>query len=313
MSKPNLFAVLGGVAVMALALMTPEAASAQRRERPAAAAATPTPEQNIAAAQAAATAAGLSCQVTEATYLGLSTLAEANLYEAACATGPGYLITASTPPQTIDCVLVASELAKPASTPPAEAPEPQRRGRRAAATAPTPEVKPVACALSANQDILGFQAAYAHEAGISCQVDQAAPLGATNSGAIVYEIGCAGADGYQINKEGTVWNKTECLKLTSGNGKCQFTTTAEQSATIQALLVGTDADDCTVEQARYMGGNANGQFYEAKCGGGVGYILRVKEAKTEQIYPCATASQIGGGCTLTAAPATQGTAAPATR
>jgi len=309
MSKPNLFAVLGGVAIMALALIAPEAASAQTRGRPAAAAAA-TPEQNIAAAQAAATAAGLACQVTEATLLGSAAGASGNLYEAACATGPGYLITASTPPQAIDCVLLASQLAKAAANAPAAAaPEPQRRGRRSA----EPEVKTVACALPANLDLLRVQAEYAREAGIACQVDQATPIGAAPDGAIVYEIGCAGSDGYRINKEGGVWTKVECLKLVSANGTCEFTTTAEQSATVQALLVGTDADDCAVEQARFMGGNANGEFYEAKCGGGTGYILRVKEAKTEQIYSCATARQIGGGCTLTAVPAAEPAAAPATR
>jgi len=308
MSKPNLFAVLGGVAVMALALMTPEAASAQRRERPAAAAATP--EQNIAAAQAAATAVGLSCQVTEATLLGAAADAKGNLYEAACATGPGYLITASTPPQAIDCVLLASQLAKTAASAPAAAPaEPQRRGRRAA----EPEVKTVACTLPANLDLLRVQAEYAREAGIACQVDQATPVGAMPDGSIVYEIGCTGSDGYRINKESTGWTKTECIKVMSANGTCEFTTAAEQAATIQALLVGTDADDCTVEQARFMGGNANGEFYEAKCAAGVGYILRVKEAKTEQIYACAAARQIGGGCTLTAVPSAEPAAAPATR
>jgi hypothetical protein len=54
-----------------------------------------------------------------------------------------------------------------------------------------------------------------------------------------------------------------------------------------------------------MGSNPNGRFYEAKCGAeGEGYIARINnEGATQQIYPCATAQRIGGGCTLTPAPA----------
>jgi len=309
MSKPNLFAVLGGVAVMALALIAPEAASAQTRgqRRPAAEAVAATPAENIAAAQAAATAAGISCQVTEANLLGTATGGAGNLYEAACATGPGYLITASTPPQVVDCVLLAHQIAKDAAAAPAEA-APARRGRRS-----EPETKSVSCTLPANQDLLGVQAAYAREAGIACQVDAATPIGVAPSGATVYEIGCAGVDGYRINKEAAGWTKVECLKLMAANGTCAYTTTAEQSATIQALLVSTAADDCVVEQARYLGGNANGEFYEAKCGADTGYILRVKAGVTEQVYPCASAQQIGGGCKLTVVPATAPATAPSTR
>ena len=57
-----------------------------------------------------------------------------------------------------------------------------------------------------------------------------------------------------------------------------------------------------------MGRNANGVFYEAKCDGADGVIARLNDQNAvQQIYPCATAQQIGGGCKLTPAPA----AAPA--
>ena len=59
-----------------------------------------------------------------------------------------------------------------------------------------------------------------------------------------------------------------------------------------------------------MGQNANGMFYEAKCEGADGVIARLNaENAVQQIYPCATAQRIGGGCKLTTAPATA--AAPA--
>jgi len=296
MSKRNVFAALGGIAVLGLALVAPDASAQTRGQRGGTeAAAVATPEQNLAAAQAAATAANLSCQVTEATLLGAAAGATGSVYEAACATGPGYIITASTPPEAIDCVLLATQLAKDAAAAPATpAPAPARRGRRA-----EPEVQPVSCKLPANQDILAVQAAYAKEAGIDCQVDAASPIGVAPGGATVYEIGCAGTDGYRINKDGAAWTKSECIKLVAANGTCRFTTPEEQNATVAALLVGSAADDCVPEQVRFMGGNANGEFYEAKCAGAEGFILRVKDGKTEQVYGCAIASQIGGGCKLT--------------
>ena len=69
-------------------------------------AAAPTAEEIIAAAQIQATAAGAACQVTSANLLGV-TPEQIPMYEAACATGPGYILIASTPPQAVDCVLLA--------------------------------------------------------------------------------------------------------------------------------------------------------------------------------------------------------------
>ena len=90
----------------------------------------------------------------------------------------------------------------------------------------------------------------------------------------------------------------------------RFTTTAENATFVKALLAGSEAASCNVVEARLMGQNANGMFYEAKCDGADGVIARVNaENAVQQIYPCATAQRIGGGCKLTTAPAAA--AAPA--
>lgn len=263
-------------------------ARSNRQNRPEA----PTPEANMAAAQASATAAGLSCQVTEATLLGNTPEGPA-LYEAACATGPGYLITASTPPQTIDCIIVAAAAARQAAADPTAAPA-------------------LTCKLAANQDTLGAMAGFAREAGIPCQVDAGKPIGEA-AGKTVYEIGCVGVDGYRLQQNTAgAWEGTECLIVVSAGSSCEFTTPAEQYASVKTRLAGTDGAGCVVDGARYMGGNANGVFYEAKCSGAEGYILRVKDNATQQIYPCAVAQPIGGGCTLTpVAPAPAPAAEPA--
>ena len=70
-----------------------------------------TAEEVIAAAQTLADSAGLACQVSQASLLSVMS-GESRVYEAACGVGPGYILIASTPPQTFDCVLLADAQAR---------------------------------------------------------------------------------------------------------------------------------------------------------------------------------------------------------
>lgn len=249
-----------------------------RRER--AAPAAPTAEQITAGAQALATASGLACEVTQATLLGQDQQQQ-QIYEAACATGPGYIIVGSTPPLAVDCL----ELAGTAATARARNPE-ANVGQQ--------------CALPANDNGLAVIGGWAREAGVTCTVDQALAIGKSMGGSMIYEVGCANADGYWLEKTSTGWDLQECIQVQASEGACNFTTPAEQAAGFRTKLAGTDAAACDVQTVRLMGRNANGRFYEAKCGAGDGYIARVNnEGVTQQVYPCATAQNIGGGCRLT--------------
>jgi hypothetical protein len=263
-----------------------------RRQRPAPAPAAPvppTPEELKAAAQVQATAAGLDCQVSEAISPG-ATVEQARIYEAACASGPGYILVSSTPPQTFNCL----ELAGSAAT--------------ARAVDPAADVGQQ-CVLPANQNGLAVIGDWARSVGVTCTIDEAIAIGKSDDNNVVYEVGCAGEDGYWLEKVGTGWKLQDCLQIASVGGTCRFTTAQEQAQGFKGKLAGTEAAACDVAQVRLMGSNANGRFYEAKCAAeGEGYIARVDTAGvTQQIYPCATAQRIGGGCTLTPAPA----AAPA--
>ncbi len=265
----------------------PQSTAERRRNRvrPAAAPAPATPEQIKAAAQAQAAAAGLTCQVTEAANPGVNA-EQQKIYEVACATGPGYVLIASTPPQSFDCL----ELAGTAFT--------------ARLRDPAADVGQQ-CILPANQNGLALIGGWARDAGVNCTIDQAIAIGKSDDNNIVYEVGCAGADGYWLEKIATGWKLQDCLQITSVGGNCRFTTAQEQADGFEPKLAGTDAAACDVTQVRLMGTNANGRFYEAKCAAeGEGFITRVNnEGATQQIYPCATAQRIGGGCTLTPAPA----------
>lgn len=256
-------------------------ASRGRQRQPRAANA-PTPEEIQAAAQGVLTATSTDCQLTEAKLLGQSAAKE-SLYEVSCASGPGYLLLNATPPQATDClVLAASADAARARDPEADV------GSQ--------------CSLPANDNAMAVFTAFAQQAGVDCQVDEGAVIGAKSDGAVVYEIGCAGVDGAQINKVASGWEVSSCLELVSANASCRFTTPQEQVATLKGWLTGSEAASCDVSQARYMGKNANGSFYEAACTSADGVIVRFDNARAvQQVYPCATAQQIGGGCKLTAA------------
>lgn len=258
-----------------------------QRGRPAAA---PTPEQNKAAAQALATTAGLACQVTEANRLGVNADQQV-LYEAACDAGPGFILQGSTPPQTYNCMELLGQ------------------AFRARQRDPAADVGQQ-CAIAHNIDVVGFVSGYAREAGVTCAVDQAAVIGKSTAGNLVYEAGCPGADGYWLEKLATGWQLTDCLEVAMVHQTCSFTTAEEQAASFQGKLAGTDASDCQVTQVRLMGSNNNGRYYEAKCAAGDGYIARVNTAgQTQQVYACAVAQHIGDGCKLTPGPEA---AAPAT-
>ena len=261
-----------------------EPVSRTGRQRPPAAAVV-TPEQIKAAAQAQLVAAGVSCQVSEAAQPGVN--AEQQLiYEAACTDGPGYILIASTPVQAFNCL----ELAGTAAT---------ARMRDPAADVGQQ------CLLPANQNGLAVIGGWARGAGVTCTVDEAIAIGKSDEDNVVYEVGCAGVDGYWLERVGEGWKLQDCLQIASAGGTCRFTTAQEQADGFEPKLAGTEAAACDVTQVRLMGSNANGRFYETKCNAaGEGYIARVNnEGVTQQIYPCATAQRIGGGCTLTPAPA----------
>lgn len=252
----------------------------------------PSPQELATAAQAIAASSNVSCQVSEASLLGVNA-EQQPIYEAACASGPGYILLATTPPQAVDCVVLAGHADLERSRDPAADVGMQ-------------------CKLPVNTDVARVVRAYAQEADIDCVVDQGASIGRSSEGNLIYEVGCDGTDGYWIEKIATGWDKTQCLTVVTQNAACRFTTAAEQAASVKTMLAGSPAAACDVSQARYMGANANGFFLEAKCGAGDGYIARFDVAGTiQQTYPCAEAARIGGGCTLTVVAAAPAAPAPA--
>jgi hypothetical protein len=257
----------------------------REEEQPAAA----DPARIQAEVAALITSTSLSCQVGETKQIGVNA-EQQKVYETSCASGPGYILVAATPPLSYDCIELAAQ---------AE----QSRARD-----PNVDVG-MQCSIEANLDVMRVVRGYAQEAGVACNIDEGALVGKSGAGNNVYEVGCADTQGLWIEKAGSAWTQTECLQVKAQGGSCRFTTPQEEAAAMKAWLAGSEAASCNVEQVRLMGQNANGRFYEAKCTGADGVIARLNaEHAVQQVYPCATAQQIGGGCTLTSASA----AAPAT-
>jgi hypothetical protein len=234
-----------------------------------------------AVAQGAVNAAGVRCDVTEASHPGVTVQQEA-IYEVACATGPGYIVVSSQRPRTHSCLEVEG---------------------RAAATRMVYTEADVGqqCQLPANQNSLAVIGGWARDAGVNCTIDQAIDIGKNDRGNALYEIGCAGADGYWLEKAGNGWTLVDCLEMASAGETCRFTTDSEQAASFAAKLAGTEAAGCEVTDVRLVGMGSGGRYYEAKCAAeGEGYIAKVDASgRTQQVYPCTAAQSIAGGCTLT--------------
>lgn len=243
-----------------------------------------TPEENKAAAQALLTAAGVSCEVSEAALLGV-TVEQHSTYEAVCSEGPGYLAVSSTPPQTFNCL----ELAGQAET---------NRLRDPAADVGQQ------CTLPVNLDPVPVLTAYSRAAGVTdCTVEKGSAIGKSTAGNTIYEIGCTGRDGFWLEKAGDAWQATPCWDLALMQEACRYSTDEQIKGAWGRILANTPAAACDVQQARRVGRDAQSlTVYEVKCSAGDGYFARVGTTFTAQrVHTCEEAANIAGGCTLTAA------------
>lgn len=251
----------------------------------------PTPEQNRAAAQAIAVSLGNSCQVTEASLLGARPEG-GNIYEAACATGPGFIFEATTPPRASDCVDLAGAAAMLRESDPAADPGLQ-------------------CVIPANQNAVTVIAGYAQQAGVACQVDAGM---ATAVGR--YEVGCANADGFWIERSEGTWVSIPCWELKIEGQTCRFTTEAEGASVWPTILAGTEASACAVTQVREVGVERTGQrltIYELKCAAGDGWMARMDASRTvKRLQACSNPETyaVARGCQLSPQAMPEG-AAPA--
>ncbi|MFN3537620.1 MAG: hypothetical protein ACK4Y4_09260, partial [Brevundimonas sp.] len=225
--------------------------------------------------------ANTPCDVVNAVSPGRN--GEINIYEVACASGLGHILTDGVQPTSRNCLIVsqqAEEYARENPDAPAQ----------------------VTCALPENANPDQIMAGYIQSAGITCQVEDTRWVGRTQSGEERYEVGCAGADGYwlTVNNAGQYQGRLECLEVTVAGGECQFTTRAEQLNGIQARFASVAPQACTAEDARFVGANEQFRFYEVKCSEGFGYVAQTNPAgEPLEARDCGRPQVVAGGCTLT--------------
>ena len=272
------------------------AATMQSRTRQASATPEQAPEgrtgpEVVAEAQAVLSATNTPCDVVNAVSPGRN--GEINIYEVACASGLGHILTDGEQPSARNCIIVAQQ-----------AEEYARENPEGAAQ--------VTCALPENANAEQLMAGYIQSAGITCQVDNTRWVGRTQSGEERYEVGCAGADGYwlRVDNAGQYQGSLECLEVMVAGGECQFTTREEQLTGLQTRFASVAPQACTAEDARFVGANEEFRFYEVKCSEGFGYVGQTNPAgEPLGARDCGRPQLVPGGCTLTDSTAAQSAAA----
>jgi hypothetical protein len=235
----------------------------------------------LAEAQAVVTATNTNCDIVNAVSPG--TNGEINIYEVACASGLGHILTDGEQPAARNCIIVAQQ-----------AEEYARENPDAPAQ--------VTCSLPENAGADEILQGYIQSAGITCQVEDTRWVGRTSSGEERYEVGCAGVDGYwvRVDSEGAYQDRLECIEVTAAGGECRFTTRDEQLAGLQARFASVAPQACTAEDGRFVGANEQFRFYEVKCSEGFGFIAQTDPAgEAMDARDCSRPQIVPGGCTLT--------------
>jgi hypothetical protein len=243
-------------------------------------------KQGMADAPALVSAAGMSCQVSDARLAGKTAPDKktgslgATVYEVAC--GPnslGFLIqtNGTNAPQVFSCI---------GSNYPADMSKP---------TSP--------CILPANVDLLPAIDALAAKSNAPCAPNKVRAIGQTSANTL-FEVACA--DGHDFVMSGSVpldaskpATIVNCLQTeTSASAKCLFTDAAARVAAEDSLAKLSDAT-CVVKDRRYIGPLADGtDGYEFACQSGKGFISKITSKGTlSETLDCAKLA--GGGCTLT--------------
>ena len=262
----------------------PEDASAQGRARRAAERDAKKPEAAQAAtlgldrerggreAPAAVQAAGVACTITDAAFIGSSSITVnaaqvvRNAYEVACQDGPGYFVFAAPPGVTapadaIDCLVV-------------------RAGADVLKAQGKPE-GPV-CRLAGNaQPHLGLRS-WVTQAGGACAISNGRYVGdlADKRGSR-YEVACGDAPGFYLDRltGGAKPTLMSCLAAADGDAPCRFTTKAQSLAAL-APAVAQSGRSCVVSNARVAGLNptTQGEVLEIGCQAGPGFFLELNKA-----------------------------------
>lgn len=235
-----------------------------------------------------AAAAGVTCKVTDARFVGKSVDAKTKIptgfYEVDCDAGPGFLLSAPLggKPAAFTCI---------------EANSPQPDGKPAA----------VPCLLPGNADPKADLIPLIAKAAVICTPEAARGIGQTSTNTFL-EVSCVGGYGYVLqagapaNLSSPV-SANDCLGFdqAGGNIKCSIHDPASRLAVIDTYAKAAN-NGCAVKEKRFVGMTVGGtSYFETACQDGKGYMLKVDNAQLTGAIPCERATVILGGCELSAA------------
>jgi len=246
-------------------------------------------KQGMAEAPAVMQSAGITCQVSDARFVGKvpgdkkKNTPDSSFYEVACAPGTeGYIVQAfvGAPPVTFTCVEANTPLAdgKPPSLP---------------------------CVLPGNANPQLALGPLLTKAGATCTPTAARGIGHTATQTFL-EVACQEGAGYVAIGSAPFdsakpLQAQNCLNFDDANGniKCTLTEKAARLAVVDRLATAAKTN-CAVKDRRFVGTAKDGaDYYETSCADGKGYIFKANGAALAQSWDCAHADAILGGCQLT--------------
>ena len=231
--------------------------------------------------------AGITCKLTDAADLGASTVRDAknkyvetvDLYEIACAEGPGYFIytQAKKPPVAIDCI------------------EAVRSGH-------------IACMLFGNRHPATGLDPYLKMAGAKCTTQRARFIDQDSTSKVRrYEVACDYGGGYILatplmDGSGPAPVAVDCLQA---EALCSFTPHVESVAMLAHRVGEALGAGCHVSDARYVGyiEATKRDMYELACQAGHDGVLVELDDKgaVQHSRGCKETKLVGGACQLKAA------------
>lgn len=244
-------------------------------------------KQGMSEAPAAVQSAGLSCQVSDARFIGKAsdakTKTETSYYEVACGPNMGYILQApkDAPATAFSCVEMMTAPGQPA-----------KEGA-------------LSCVLPGNSDPKAQLAPLLAKANVQCVPEKARGIGQTKTNTFL-EVACQGGSGYILIASSPLdpakpAEAQNCLNFddTNGNVKCELTDKATRLAVVDRYAAQAN-NGCVIKDRRFVGSSKDGgDFYEASCQDGKGYIYKVANGQLAQTWGCGQAQGILGGCTLT--------------
>jgi len=251
-------------------------------------------KQGMAEAPPFAAAAGLTCKVVDARFVGKNqdqkAKTTASFYEVDCDQGLGFVLE------------VDSNQPKPKSFSCIEVGQPGADGKPST----------LACKLPGNLDTKADLAPLIQKAGVACAVDKVRAIGQSPSNSYL-EVACQGGAGFILEAgsppvASSPVEATSCLIYDEANSniKCELSDKAARLAVVDQLAAQAKVG-CTVKDKRYVLTTKEGDnYFEASCTDGKGYMFKANAAgQYGATIECAKADFVGDGCTLTDARAAQ--------